>query len=178
MASSIFLQLQDMLKILLYVYSLLKTLYSMPTAARACHTIMSAFLAKEGCATAGLEKNMWTVTIDGACILPRAHIDDFVIVCANQQVLAGFCARLLDAFEGTYERALRHYLGGDTQHGQRYYVSVPDPLRREKFCALTISGMPLLTLYPCSPTRASIKTTVARILPQISIEIIVVLLAA
>jgi len=129
MASSIFLQLQDMLKILLYVYSLLKTLYSMPTAARAWHTIMSAFLAKEGCATAGLEKNMWTVTIDGACILPRAHIDDFVIVCANQQVLAGFCARLLDAFEGTYERALRHYLGvthnmdkGTTYLSQTHYA--------------------------------------------------------
>jgi len=69
---------------------------------------MSAFLAKRGCATAGLEKSMWTVTIDGARILPRAHIDDFVIVCANQQaqVLDGFCARLLDAFEGTYEGAL------------------------------------------------------------------------
>ena len=39
------------------------------------------------------------------------HIDDFVIACANQQVLDGFRARLLDAFEGTNEGALQHYLG-------------------------------------------------------------------
>ena len=30
---------------------------------------MSASLAKEGCATGGFEKSMWTVTIDGARIL-------------------------------------------------------------------------------------------------------------
>jgi len=42
----------------LYVYRLLKPLYCMPSAARACHTTMSAFLAKEGCATVGLEKSM------------------------------------------------------------------------------------------------------------------------
>ena len=35
----------------LYVYRLLKPLYSMPSAARAWHTTMSTFLAKEGCAT-------------------------------------------------------------------------------------------------------------------------------
>ena len=67
---------------------------------------MSAFLAKEGCATVGLEKSMWTVTIEGARILLRAHIDDFVIACANRLVIDHFRARLLDAFEGTYEGAL------------------------------------------------------------------------
>jgi len=81
----------------LYVYRLLKPLYSMPSAARA----MSAFLAKEGCATAGFEKSMRTVTIDGACILLGAHIDDFVIACANRNVLDGFVhafSTLLRAF--------------------------------------------------------------------------------
>jgi len=53
---------------------------------------------------------MWTVTIDGARILLRAHMDDFVIVCTNRQILDGFCARLLDTFEGTYKGALQHYL--------------------------------------------------------------------
>ena len=67
---------------------------------------MSAFLAKEGCATVEFEKNMLTVTIDGARILLGAHIDDFVIACANRKILDGFRARLLDAFEGTYEGAL------------------------------------------------------------------------
>ena len=33
-----------------------------------------------------------------------------MIACANWQVLDGFRARLLDAFEGTYEGALQHYL--------------------------------------------------------------------
>ena len=59
---------------------------------------MSAFLAKEGCATVGFEKSMWTVTIFGAHILLGAHIDDFVIACANRQILDGFCARLLDVW--------------------------------------------------------------------------------
>ena len=85
----------------LYVYRLLKPLYGMPSAARAWGTTMSAFLAKEGCAMVGFEKSMWTVTIDSARILLGAHIDDFVIICANQQVLDGFRARLLAAFEGT-----------------------------------------------------------------------------
>ena len=114
----------------LYVYRLRKPLYGMPSAARAWHTTMSAFLAKERCATVGFEKRMWTVTIDGARILLGAHIDNFVITCANRQVLEGFRARLLEAFEGTYEGALQHYLRSDTRHGQRYYISVPDPLRR------------------------------------------------
>jgi len=94
-----------------YVYRLLKPLYSMPSAARAWHTTMSAFLAKEGCTTVGFEKSMWTVTIHGARILLGADIHDFVIACANRQVLDGFRARLLDAFEGTCEGALQHYLG-------------------------------------------------------------------
>jgi len=51
----------------------------MPSAARAWHTTMSAFLAKEACSTVGFEKSMWTVTIDGARILLGAHLDDFVI---------------------------------------------------------------------------------------------------
>ena len=95
------------------VYRLLKPLYGMPFAARAWHNTMSTFLAKEGCATVGFKKIMWTVTIDGVRILLGAHIDDFVIACANRQVLDGFRrgARLLDAFEGTYEGALQHYLG-------------------------------------------------------------------
>jgi len=95
----------------LYVYRLLKPHYGMPSAARAWHTTMSAFLAKEGCATVGFEESMWTFTIDGARILLGAHIDDFVIACANRKILYGFRARLLDAFEGTYEGKLQHYLG-------------------------------------------------------------------
>ena len=75
------------------------------------YTTIGAFLAKEGCAIVGFETSMWTVMIDGARILLGAHIDDFVIACTNWQVLDGFCARLLDAFEGTYERALQRYLG-------------------------------------------------------------------
>jgi len=71
---------------------------------------MSAFLAKEGCATVGFEKSTWTVTIDGARNLFGPHINGFAIACANQQVLNGFRARLLDAFEGTYEGPLQHFL--------------------------------------------------------------------
>jgi len=70
----------------LYVYCVLKPLYGMPSAVRAWHTTMSAFLAKEGFATVGFETSMWTVTIDGARILLGARIDNFLILCANLQV--------------------------------------------------------------------------------------------
>jgi len=54
---------------------------------------------------------MCTVTIDNARILLGAHINDFVIACAKRQVLVTFRARLLDAFDGTYEGAIQHHLG-------------------------------------------------------------------
>jgi len=62
----------------LNVYRLLKPLYRMPSAARAWHTTLSAFLQREGCETVGFEKCIWKVTIDGHRILLRAHINDFV----------------------------------------------------------------------------------------------------
>ena len=95
----------------LYVYSLLKPLYGMPSAARAWHTTMSAFLQREGCETVGFEKSMWQVTIDEHRILLSAHIDDFVLACTNRLVLDAFRKRVLEAFEGTYEGPLEHYLG-------------------------------------------------------------------
>jgi len=94
----------------LHVYVLLKPLYSMSSAARAWCAMMSGLLAKERCATVGFGKSMCAIMIDGARILLGAHIDDFVIKCTNQQVQDAFFARLLDAFEGTYERALQQYL--------------------------------------------------------------------
>jgi len=72
---------------------------------------MSAFLEKEGYETVGFEKSMWRVVIDGHRILLGAHIDDFVIACANRPVLDVFRKRLLEAFEGTYEGPFEHYLG-------------------------------------------------------------------
>ena len=114
-----------------YVYRLLKPLYGMPSAARAWHTTMSAFLQREGCETVGFEKSMWRVVIDGHQILLGAHIDDFVIACANRQVLDAFRIRLLEEFEGTYEGPLEHYLGceitrdivaGITNLSQKHYA--------------------------------------------------------
>ena len=75
----------------------------MPSAARAWHTTMSAFLEREDCEIVGFEKSMWRVIIDGHRILLGAHIDCFVIVCANRPVLDAFRTRLLETFEGTYE---------------------------------------------------------------------------
>jgi hypothetical protein len=72
---------------------------------------MNDFLAKEECAMVGFEESMCTDTIDVTRLLLGAHIDDFVITCANQQALDAFRAHLLDAFEGTCEGALQHYLG-------------------------------------------------------------------
>jgi len=85
--------------------------------------MMRAFLEREGYETLGFEKSMWRVVIDGHRILLGAHIDDFVIACANQpvhkpeeEVLNAFRKRLLEAFEGTYEGSLEHYLGSEIAH--------------------------------------------------------------
>jgi len=97
-----------------YIYHLLKPLYGMPSASRAWHMTMSPFLEREGYETVGFEKSMWRVVIDGHQILLGAHINDFVIACANQPVLDAFRKRLLEAFKGTYEGPLEHYLGCET----------------------------------------------------------------
>jgi len=70
-----------------------------------------AFLQREGCETVGCEKSMWKVTIDGHRILLDANIDDFVIACVDRPVLDAFRKRLLEAFDGTHEGSLEHYLG-------------------------------------------------------------------
>lgn len=93
------------------VWLLQKPLYGMPSAARAWHKTMSAFLHREGCVTAGFEKSMWTLDLNGHRILLAAHIDDFIIACADRATLDAFRTRLLEAFSGTYEGALEVYLG-------------------------------------------------------------------
>jgi len=165
----------------LHVYGLLKPLYSMPSAARVWHTTMSAFLAKGKCATVGFEKSMWTVTIHGARILLGAHIDDFVIAGTNRQVLDGFRARLLDAFEGTYEGAFQHYLGcevtrdmekGTTYLSQTHYAeeilrthnfwNALGPTSETEFVAASLAGQEAiylretLTDFGFSQTKATL----------------------
>jgi len=74
---------------------------------------------------------MWRVVTDGHRILLCAHIDDFVVACANQPILDAFRKRLLEAFEGIYEGPLEHYLGckiardpvaGTTTLSQKHYA--------------------------------------------------------
>ena len=94
-----------------YINCLPNPLWGTPPTVRACHTTMSAFLEREGCETMAFEKNMYRVVIDGHPILRGAHIDDFVIVCANRPVLDAFWKLLLETFQVTYEGPLKHYLG-------------------------------------------------------------------
>ena len=55
----------------------------MPSAARAWHRTMSAYLKGQGCTLVGFERSMWTVVKEGHVILITAHIDDFIIACAE-----------------------------------------------------------------------------------------------
>jgi len=114
-----------------YIYRLLKPPYGMPSAARACHTTMSVFLEREGYETVNFKKSTWRVVIGGHRILLGAHIDVFVIACANWLVLDTFRKRLLETFEGTHEGPLKHYLGcgiardhitGTTTLSQKHYA--------------------------------------------------------
>ena len=115
-----------------YVYQLRKPLYGMPSAARAWHTTMSAYLKRSGCKTVGFERSMWTLNVDGHQILIAAHIDDFILACADRGTLDVFRKNLLKAFEGTYEGEVHAYLGceierdiqaGWTLLSQRHYAA-------------------------------------------------------
>ena len=94
-----------------YVYQLRRPLYGMPSAARAWHSTMSSFLKEQGCKTVGFERSMWTVVKNGHAILITAHIDDFILACADRNTLDEFRCSLLERFEGTYEGEIHSYLG-------------------------------------------------------------------
>jgi hypothetical protein len=94
-----------------YVYQLRRPLYGMPSAARAWHSTMSSFLKEQGCKTVGFERSMWTVVKNGHVILITAHIDDFILACADRDTLDEFRCSLLERFEGTYEGEIHSYLG-------------------------------------------------------------------
>jgi hypothetical protein len=47
-----------------YVYRLRRPLYGMPSAARAWHHTMSAYLKSQGCTLEGLERSMWSFYSD------------------------------------------------------------------------------------------------------------------
>ena len=109
-----------------YVYQLRRPLYGMPSAARAWHTAMSAYLKSQGCVLVGFERCMWRATINGHTLLIAAHIDDFI--------------HLLARFDGTYEGAVHTYLGceierdipvGRTLLSQRHFAE--DVLRTFSF---------------------------------------------
>ena len=55
---------------------------------------MIAFLHREGGVTAGFEKSLWTLDLNGHRILLAAHIDDFIIACADRATLDAFRTRL------------------------------------------------------------------------------------
>ena len=83
----------------------------MPSAARAWHTTMSAYLKSQGCVLVGFERSMWRATINGHTLLIAAHIDDFILACADRDTLDTFRKNLLARFDGTYEGAVHTYLG-------------------------------------------------------------------
>ena len=83
----------------------------MPSAARAWHTTMSAYLKSQGCSLVGFERSMWCATIAGHTLLIAAHIDDFILTCADRDTLDAFRKGLLARFDGTYEGAVLTYLG-------------------------------------------------------------------
>jgi hypothetical protein len=63
-----------------YVYQLRRPLYGMPSAARAWHHTISAYLKSQGCKLVGFDRSMWTVVKEGHVILITVHIDDFIIL--------------------------------------------------------------------------------------------------
>ena len=146
-----------------YVYQLRRPLYGMPSAARAWHHTMSAYLKSQGCKLVGFERSMWTVVKEGHVILITAHIDDFIIACADRTVLDEFRTALLQRFEGTYEGEVHTYLGceimreleaGKTLLSQKHYAE--DVLRTYDYwdCIPALTPMTpgsSLTKEQCDP---------------------------
>jgi len=99
---------------------------------------MSAFLQRQGCKTVGFGKSRWRVVIDGQRFLLGAHIDDFVIACTNRPVLDAFQKCLLEAFKGTCEGPLEHYLVFEIAHN--YIAGTTKALRRGDFAIIWILG--------------------------------------
>ena len=91
--------------------SLSRPLCGMPSAARAWHHTISDYLKGQGCTLVGFERSMWSVVKDGHVILITAHIDDFIIACADAQTLDEFRKALLQRFDGPYEGEVHTYLG-------------------------------------------------------------------
>ena len=123
----------------------------MPSAARAWHTTMSACLKSQGCALVGFERSTWCATINGhtLLILIAAHIDDFILACADLDTLDTFRTNLLARFDGTYEGAVHTYLGceierdipaGRTLLSQRHFAE--DVLLRPRTASLLRSYVP------------------------------------
>jgi len=107
---------------------------------------MSPFLEKEGCETVGFEKSIWRVVIDGHRILLGAHIDDFVIACANWPVLDAFQKRLLKAYEGPLGHDLgreiaRDPVAGTTTLSQKHYAE--EILRSHGFWDISPRNTPM-----------------------------------
>ena len=145
-------------------YLLQKPLYGMPSAARAWHKTMSAFLHTQGCTKVGYEESMWMAKSNGHQILLAAHIDDFIISCAHRPTLDAFRNALLARFDGTTDGAIQTYLGceierdmstGTTTLSQKHYAE--DILRTYGFWG----SLPLATMLPphtrlskddCDPT--------------------------
>ncbi len=93
-----------------YVCQLRRPLFGTPSAARAWLHTMRAYLKSQGCTLVGFERSMWTVVKEGHI---TAHIDDFIIACADRRVLDEFRTALLQHFEGPYEGEVHTYLGCD-----------------------------------------------------------------
>ena len=113
MARCIFLYLRDIMKILstciVYLSHFTILWYALCSQCLAHHD--EHLPGKRRMCNSGIWKEHASVNrLFRARILPGAHINDFVIACANRQELDAFRVRLLDAFEGTYEGALQHYL--------------------------------------------------------------------
>jgi hypothetical protein len=132
-------------------YLLPKPLYVMPSAARARHKTMSAFLHTQGCTKVGYEESMWMTTSNGHQILLAAHIDDFIISYAHRPTLDAFHNAYLARFGGTTDGVIQTYLGceierdmstGTTTLSQKHYTE--DILRTYGF----LGSLSLETMLP------------------------------
>jgi len=85
---------------------------------------------------------MWTVVKEGHVILITAHIDDFIIACADRKGLDGFRTALLECFEGTYESEVHTYLGcellRELEADKHFYRR---NIMRKTYCAPTSIGI-------------------------------------
>ncbi len=92
------------------VYEVLRPLYGNPSSPRAIHKTMDAFFKSEGFDTVGFQESAGGGKY-AEDVYVSAHVDDCLIACKSEDIMAAFRKEILIRFVGTDAGEVTEYLG-------------------------------------------------------------------